>query len=108
MLSRDACAFYNDLKLYHQLKSVVLAGEEGKTIAKTQGPGRAYLLHNHCLLTVSQTVMAAAFWFMSLNKCCHAQMAAEAASPGLGKGGPIVIKDDVEYTFEIVENLGVR
>jgi len=97
----------NDLRLYRQLKGVVLTGEEGKTIAKTQGPGKAYLLHNHHLSTVSQTVMAVAFWFMSLNKCCHAQMAAKAANSGLGKGRPIVIKDYVEYTFKSVENLGV-
>ena len=45
---------------------------------------------------------------MSLNKCCHAELVAGAAGFGLGKGGPIMMKDDVEYTFKSVGNRGVR
>ena len=35
-------------------------------------------------------------------------MAAEAAGSRLGKGEPIVIKNDTEYIFKSVENPGVR
>ena len=59
-----------DHVLYPGFNGVVLAIEEGNNIAKCLGNRKAALLQNHGLLTVGETVEAAVFWFMSLEKCC--------------------------------------
>jgi ribulose-5-phosphate 4-epimerase/fuculose-1-phosphate aldolase len=42
--------------------------EEGRRIAEHLGDGKAIILQNHGLLTVGETIDAAAFWFISLDK----------------------------------------
>ena len=49
----------------------MLATSEGDRIAQTLGKHKAVILQNHGLLTVGQSVDAAAFWFISMDKCCH-------------------------------------
>lgn len=82
---------------------VVLDREEGKRIAKALGNGKAAILQNHGLLTCAETVDAAAFWFISLDKTCHAQLLADAAAsdrPGYRK---ILISDEeAEFTYQQV------
>jgi ribulose-5-phosphate 4-epimerase/fuculose-1-phosphate aldolase len=73
-ITQDSCAFHNDHVLYENFNGVVFAEEEGKNIAKALGNNKAALLGNHGLLTVGQTVEAAVFWFVSMDKCCHAQL----------------------------------
>ncbi|OAL45808.1 arad-like aldolase/epimerase [Pyrenochaeta sp. DS3sAY3a] len=108
MLSQDACAFYQHLGLYQQFRGVVLAEEEGRNIAAALGQNKACLLQNHGLLTTGETIEAAVFWFMSLEKCCHAQLLAEAAGLGSGRGGPIEIdEEDARFTFKSVGQPGV-
>jgi len=103
MLTQDSCAFHDDLAVYRQFKGVVLAEEEGKNIAEALGGKKAGLLQNHGLLTVGQTIEAAVFWFVSLDKCCHSQLMAEAAGAGSGKGGPIEIEsEDAASTYKSV------
>ncbi|CAH0024409.1 unnamed protein product [Clonostachys rhizophaga] len=98
MLTQDSCAFYNDIKVYRQFKGVVLAKEEGNNIAQTLESSKACLLQNHGLLTVGGTIEAAIFWFVSLEKCCHVQLMAEAAATK-----PIQIDQaDAEVTFKTV------
>ena len=73
-ITQDSCAFHNDHVLYENFNGVVFAEEEGKNIAKALGQNKAALLGNHGLLTVGQTIEAAVFWFISMDKCCHAQL----------------------------------
>ena len=73
-ITQDSCAFHNDHVLYESFNGIVFAEEEGKNIAKALGNNKAALLGNHGLLTVGQTVEAAVFWFVSMDKCCHAQL----------------------------------
>lgn len=102
IITQDSCAFYNDLAVYQQFKGVVLAKEEGENIAKAVGPRKACLLQNHGLLTVGQTIEAAIFWFVSLEKCCHAQLMADAAAAGRN-GATIKIDDeDAAFTYKAV------
>ena len=70
MITQDSLRFYNDHAVYPQFGGVVLDREEGKRIAKCLGTGKAAILQNHGLLTVGNTIDAAAFWFMSLDKTC--------------------------------------
>ncbi|KIW66163.1 hypothetical protein PV04_08364 [Phialophora macrospora] len=97
IITQDSCAFYNDLAVYRQFKGVVLAKEEGENIARAIGNKKACLLQNHGLLTCGQTIEAALFWFVSLEKCCHAQLLADAAAAG--RGGETVKIDDEDAMF---------
>jgi ribulose-5-phosphate 4-epimerase/fuculose-1-phosphate aldolase len=78
-LTQDACAFYKDHSLFDDYTGVVLDTSEGDRIAQALGPNKAVILRNHGLLTVGHTVDAAAFWFISMDRCCHTQLMAEAA-----------------------------
>jgi ribulose-5-phosphate 4-epimerase/fuculose-1-phosphate aldolase len=80
----------------------VLDKEEGIAIAKALGNRKAALLQNHGLLTCAKSIESAVFWFMSLEKCCHVQLMADAAAGGRG-GETIKIDDsDAEYTYKSV------
>lgn len=102
IITQDSCAFYNDLAVYNSFRGVVLVKEEGLNIAKSLGDKKAILLQNHGLLTVGQTIEATIFWYKSLDKCCHAQMMADAAAAGRG-GATIKIDDeDAAFTYKAV------
>lgn len=80
----------------------MLAEEEGKNIAKALGTKKAALLQNHGLLTVGTTIEEAVFWFVSLDKCCRAQLLADAAAAGRG-GATIKIGDEeAAFTYKAV------
>jgi ribulose-5-phosphate 4-epimerase/fuculose-1-phosphate aldolase len=83
--------------LYESFNGIVLAPEEGINIAKSLGGSKAALLINHGLLTVGGTIEEAVFWFVSLEKCCHAQLMADAAAKG--RGGETVKIADAEAAF---------
>lgn len=103
MMTQDACRFYKSHAVYDNFGGVVLDREEGKRIAKALGGGKAVILQNHGLLTCAETVDAAAFWFLSLERTCHAQLLADAAAndrPGYRK---IMIEDEeAGFTYEQV------
>jgi len=102
IITQDSCAFYNDHSVYRQFKGVVLAKEEGENIAKGLGNKKAALLQNHGLLTVGQTIEAAVFWFVSLEKCCHAQLMADAAAAGRGGETVKIEEEDAAFTYKSV------
>ena len=78
-ITQDACAFYRDHDLFDDYTGVVLDTDEGDRIGRALGQNKAVILRNHGLLTVGQSVDAAAFWFISMDRCCHTQLMAEAA-----------------------------
>jgi ribulose-5-phosphate 4-epimerase/fuculose-1-phosphate aldolase len=78
-LTQDACAFYEDHALLDDYTGVVLETSEGKRLAETLGNNKAIILRNHGILTVGQTVDEAAFWYITLERTCQAQLLAEAA-----------------------------
>ncbi|CAI7626096.1 unnamed protein product [Penicillium manginii] len=81
MLYQDALRFYNDLAVYPRYGGTVLTAEEGDRIAKALGPTcRSVILQNHGMITCGQTVDEAAFLFIALDRCCHAQLLANAAA----------------------------
>jgi ribulose-5-phosphate 4-epimerase/fuculose-1-phosphate aldolase len=100
--TQDSCAFYNDHVVYEQFNGVVLAEEEGHKIARTLGNKKACLLRNHGLLAVGQTIEAAVFWFCSLEKCCHAQLMADAAASGRGGETVKINEEDAAFTYKSV------
>ena len=78
-LTQDACAFYEDHALFDDFTGVVYEPEEGARIAQTLGEKKALILRNHGLLTVGRTVDEAAWWFITMERSCQAQLLAEAA-----------------------------
>jgi ribulose-5-phosphate 4-epimerase/fuculose-1-phosphate aldolase len=78
-LTQDSCAFYKDHGLFDDFTGVVLDVEEGKRIAAALGEHKAVILRNHGLLTVGHSVDEAAWWFITMERTCQAQLLAEAA-----------------------------
>jgi ribulose-5-phosphate 4-epimerase/fuculose-1-phosphate aldolase len=87
-ITQDACAFYDDHELFDDFTGVVLDVEEGKRIAHALGEKKAVILRNHGLLTVGHSVDEAAWWFITMERSCQAQLLAEAA------GTPVLIDDE--------------
>jgi len=105
-ITQDSCAFYEDHVLYDSFRGVVLAAEEGHNIARALGDKKAALLQNHGLLTVGNTVEEAVFWFVSLEKCCHAQLLADAAAGGRGTETVKIDPEEARYTRGTVGSRG--
>ena len=78
-LTQDSCAFYGDHTVFDDYTGVVLDLEEGKRIAHALGDHKAVILSNHGLLTVGHSVDEAAWWFITMERTCQAQLLAEAA-----------------------------
>jgi ribulose-5-phosphate 4-epimerase/fuculose-1-phosphate aldolase len=86
-LTQDACAFFDDHAMFDDYTGVVLDPEEGKRIAHALGDKKAVILRNHGLLTVGHSVDEAVWWFITMERSCHAQLLAEAA------GKPVLIDE---------------
>lgn len=78
-ITQDACAFYERHSVFDQYNGVVLEGDEGRALAESLGANRAAILKNHGILTAGATVDEAAWWFISLERSCQAQLLALAA-----------------------------
>ncbi len=88
-ITQDACSFYNDHTLFDDYTGVVLDTEEGKRISYQLGERKAVILRNHGLLTVGHSVDEAAWWFITMERSCQAQLMAEAA------GKPVLIDPEM-------------
>ncbi|MFD4629928.1 class II aldolase/adducin family protein [Streptomyces sp. NPDC058284] len=84
-ITQEACAFYESHALYDGYTGVVVDAEEGRRIASALGGHKAVVLRNHGLLTVGDSVDAAAWWFISMERSCQVQLSARAA------GRPVLI-----------------
>jgi ribulose-5-phosphate 4-epimerase/fuculose-1-phosphate aldolase len=78
-LTQDACAFYEDHSVFDDYTGVVYDSSEGDRIARALGPRKAVILQNHGILTVGSTVDEAAWFFITMERSCQAQLMAEAA-----------------------------
>jgi len=95
-LTQDACVFYEDhVVIAEQGGAVVFEIEAGKELASKFPKGKAAIHKNHGLFTVGQTVDEAAFWFVTMERSCQAQLMAMAA------GTPEPIRHEyAKYTAE--------
>jgi len=87
--TQDACAFYGDHATFDDYAGLVLDTDEGERIASALGDAKAVILRNHGLLTAGESVDEAAWWFISMERCCQSQLLIEATA-----GEPIAIPDD--------------
>lgn len=81
-ITQESCAFYEDHALYDAYTGVAVDADEGRRIASALGSRKALVLRNHGLLTVGDSVDAAAWWFLSMERSSQVQLTAQAA------GGP--------------------
>ncbi|KIX10667.1 uncharacterized protein Z518_01751 [Rhinocladiella mackenziei CBS 650.93] len=101
IITQDSCAFYNDIVLYTS-NGIVLDSEEGRAIAQALGNKKAAILQNHGLITCGKTVESSIFWYLSLEKCCQAQLLADAAAAGRGGHTVKITEQDAAYTYKTV------
>ena len=87
-ITQDACAFFDDHVLFDDFTGVVLDTSEGRRIAEGLGDRKAAILRNHGLLTVGHSVDEAAWWYITMERTCQAQLLAMAA------GDPILIDEE--------------
>lgn len=78
-ITQDACAFFEDHGRYDDFRGVVNDTEEGRRIGVALGASKAVILANHGLLTVGGSVAEAAWWFVTMERSCQAQLLAMAA-----------------------------
>jgi ribulose-5-phosphate 4-epimerase/fuculose-1-phosphate aldolase len=79
-LTQDSCIFYEDhTVIAEQGGAVVFEVDAGKELASKFTTGKAAIHRNHGLFTVGQTVDEAAFWFISMERSCQAQLLAMAS-----------------------------
>jgi ribulose-5-phosphate 4-epimerase/fuculose-1-phosphate aldolase len=87
-LTQDACAFYGDHTLHADFGGVVVDPQVGAELAETLGMHKAVIHQNHGLITVGHSVDEAAWWFITMERTCQAQLLAMAA------GQPISISHE--------------
>lgn len=81
-ITQDACVFFEDHAVVADGGGAVAFDEAaGKAIAAGLGPYKAAIHRNHGLFVVGQTVEEAAWWFITMERSCQAQLLAEAAGP---------------------------
>lgn len=79
-ITQDACIFYDDHTVITQGGgAVAFYDEAGRELAAEFGSGKAAIHRNHGLFTVGETVDEAAYWFISMERSCQAQLMAMAA-----------------------------
>ena len=79
-ITQDACVFFEDHTLVTQGGGMVILEEDGgRALADGLGSCKAAIHQNHGLFTVGQSVDEAAWWFITMERSCQAQLLAEAA-----------------------------
>jgi ribulose-5-phosphate 4-epimerase/fuculose-1-phosphate aldolase len=98
-ITQDACAFFQDHGLYSDYLGVVNDIEEGRRIGAALGPNKAVILQNHGLLTVGTSVAEAAWWFVTMERSCQAQLLAMAAGTPkhIDRDTAIMVRDQIGH-----------
>ena len=100
-ITQDSCAFYNHHDVFKHYSGLVLETSEGDEIAKLLHNRKALILQNHGLLTVGKFVESAAWWFITMERSCQAQLLAHSV-----KGRDIIKISSVaaKQAFDIIGN----
>jgi ribulose-5-phosphate 4-epimerase/fuculose-1-phosphate aldolase len=96
-ITQDACVFFEDHVLVTEGGGMVVLDEAGgKALAEGLGPHKAAIHQNHGLFTVGQSVDEAAWWFITMERSCQAQLLASAAGTPL-----LVAPEGARYTRDL-------
>jgi ribulose-5-phosphate 4-epimerase/fuculose-1-phosphate aldolase len=78
-ITQDSCAFFEDHAIYDDFGGVAIEMDEGTRIGNALGPtNKAIILQNHGLLTVGQSVDAAVWWYIAMERCCQVELLARS------------------------------
>ena len=83
---------------YHDFEGPALDADEKPRLVADLGTATSLVLRNHGLLTVGESVAEAAWWFITMERSCQAQLLAEAA------GTPVLI--DAECAAATARQVG--
>jgi ribulose-5-phosphate 4-epimerase/fuculose-1-phosphate aldolase len=72
------------------------------------GQNGAVILQNHGLLTVGRSVDEAVAHFGSMDRCCAAQLLADAAAAGRGIKPTIIDDEDAKFTHDSLAGANMR
>lgn len=100
--TQDSTAFYQDHAVYKQFNGAVLAEDEGQRIAETLGDKKAIILQNHGLLVATATIESTVHFFVSFEKCCKAQLMADAAAAQTGIKPVLIGEKEAAETYQTV------
>ncbi|MEU5882415.1 class II aldolase/adducin family protein [Spirillospora sp. NPDC047279] len=79
-ITQDACIFFEDHGVgTDDAGRVANNAEVGKRITEAIGGNKAAIVGNHGIFTVGESVDEAAFWFVSMEHSCQAELMATAA-----------------------------
>lgn len=79
-ITQDACMFYEDhVVVADEGGRVVFEEDAGHQLAKGLGANKAAIHQNHGHFTVGESVDEAAWWYITMERSCQAQLLAEAA-----------------------------
>ncbi len=96
-ITQDACVFFEDHVVVNEGGGrVVFEKDGGRALAEGIGEHKAAIHRNHGHFTVGHTVDEAAWWFITMERSCQAQLLAEAAGPP-----HLIDPEDARYTREM-------
>ena len=87
--------------MFKKYSGLVLETSEGDEIAKLLSNKKALILQNHGLLTVGSFVESAAWWFITMERSCQAQLMANSVN---GKDIIKISDDAARKAFDIIGN----
>ncbi|MFF5588544.1 class II aldolase/adducin family protein [Streptomyces hygroscopicus] len=100
-ITQEVCAFFEDHAVHGGATGVVVDEEEGRAIAAALGGYKGLILRNRGLLTVGDSVDAAAWWFITMERAAQVQLTARAS----GKPVPIARADALRTREQLGNDL---
>ncbi len=77
-LVQEACAFYNNHAVLNDYAGIISEPLKAESVANALGDKRAVTLMHHGNITVGDSVEEAAWWFITLDRCCQIELKARA------------------------------
>ncbi|CAM5192593.1 L-fuculose-phosphate aldolase OS=Castellaniella defragrans OX=75697 GN=HNR28_002622 PE=3 SV=1 [Castellaniella defragrans] len=77
-LVQESCAFYKNHAVMNDYDGIISKPLQAAAVAQALGQRRAVTLMHHGNITVGTSVEEAAWWFMTLDRCCDIEMRARA------------------------------
>ncbi|MEO6984866.1 MAG: class II aldolase/adducin family protein [Paralcaligenes sp.] len=78
-LVQEACAFYKNHAVLNDYDGIVSEPLKAVAVATALGDKRAVTLMHHGNITVGGSVEEAAWWFITLDRCCQIEMTARGS-----------------------------
>src|SRR5699024_1028844 len=75
---QEACAFYENMAVVNDYDGLVVEKGQSAGVASALGQKRAVTLMHHGNITVGGSVEEAAWWFITMDRCCEIQLLAES------------------------------